>query len=612
MTIATRTSKAAFSGNGVTTDFPLPFPFRRDADIKAVLREGGAETPLQPGSHFVLVGAGSSEGGQLTMAAAPAQGQTLVVWRAPDIVQEVDYVENAAFPAETHEGALDLLTMVCQSLQEQMDRAVLYPVSTPDGEVLDSPAFLGSAAASRDAAQQSARESAASAEQAGQSAAQSAASAGQAAQSAAQAESVAATLDGAVKVSASDAVARSLSAKLAVADGLAESVLAPGGDETLRLSVALAATPGLEFTSGLLRVKAGAGLVLSASGLAADAGTGAGQLVRLDAAGRLPALDARNLTRVADQLPRDLAAMNALVSWLAAGRASGPVPGGYLWTFLSDEWNRSGASYNAESDCYAASVAIGANFLPTFTTYTMSGYTLSANQEVSGYPAYYAAGTGSGTWLTSTPSGTNWLKIVFPSAQHIQSYDIKAGTAWAPKDWQLEGSNTGAFAGEQVVLDARSAITAWASSVQTLAFECANPGTYSHVRLVITANNGHGSHGGGMNGLLLRGAGAVSNMTIVSPPVSLGFIPAKATAYVLHRAVDAVALNTDITVGASRGGGWAYATDLVDLGAYSASYKLLRASASLSALSSGQSGYARIETANHKRQHIRAVLAWFE
>ncbi len=153
MTLSTQTSKASFSGNGVTTVFPLPFPFARDADIRALLLEGGVETELALGTHYTIEGAGGSSGGSLTMLAPPATGRTLVIWRAPAIVQEVDYVENSAFPAETHEAALDLLTMICQSLQEQLGRAVLYPVSTPAEDILDSAEFLGVVTSGRDAAQ---------------------------------------------------------------------------------------------------------------------------------------------------------------------------------------------------------------------------------------------------------------------------------------------------------------------------------------------------------------------------------------------------------------------------------------------------------------------------
>ncbi|MDP2848808.1 MAG: hypothetical protein Q8O35_11550 [Humidesulfovibrio sp.] len=290
MTIATQTSKAAFSGNGVTTAFPLPFPFMRAGDIKVLLRRDGFETALAQGQHYTVAGAGSATGGSLTLANAPATGQTLVAYRAPAIVQEVDYVENSAFPAETHEAALDLLTMICQSLQEQIGRAVLYPVSTPDGDILNSEAFLGAAAASRDAARISEQGAAASAGKAAASASAASASAGEAAQSAAIVAGVAATADGLVKVSSGDAMGQSLSAKLLAGNGLSEGIENPGGVEALRLAVALAANPGLEFDAGLLRIKAGAGLALSASGLAADVGTTANKLLQLDAQGRMPAV----------------------------------------------------------------------------------------------------------------------------------------------------------------------------------------------------------------------------------------------------------------------------------------------------------------------------------
>lgn len=124
MTISTQLSKASFAGNGVSTEFPLPFPFLREGDINALLHQDGAQTSLRLGTHYTLSGAGEASGGGLTMRTPPATGQTLVIWRAPAIVQEVDYVENSAFPAETHEAALDLLTMICQGLQEQLDRSI--------------------------------------------------------------------------------------------------------------------------------------------------------------------------------------------------------------------------------------------------------------------------------------------------------------------------------------------------------------------------------------------------------------------------------------------------------------------------------------------------------
>ncbi len=269
MTLSTQTSKTSYLGNGATTVFPVPFPFMRGDDIKVLLRQDGAETPLLPGTHYSLAGEGSPSGGSLTLAEPPATGQALVLYRAPAIVQEVDYVENAAFPAETHEAALDLLTMICQALDEKLGRAVLYPVSTPQEDIRDSSAFLDTCESAREAAL---------AAQALASAALLLAEdqAGLAGGFAAQAQASV----GGLRVSAGDTAPGSLSAKLAAGDGLAETLLSPGADEALRLSIALATDPGLELAGGLLRaqVAPGGGLARTASGLAADLGAGPDQI----------------------------------------------------------------------------------------------------------------------------------------------------------------------------------------------------------------------------------------------------------------------------------------------------------------------------------------------
>jgi len=262
MTLSTQTSKTSYTGNGATCEFPVPFPFMRADDIKVLLRQDGAELPLFSGTHYSLEGAGNPSGGSLVLGEPPATGQTLVVYRAPAIVQEVNYVENAAFPAETHEAALDLLTMICQALDEKLGRAVLYPVSTPQEDIRDSQAFLQAGESARDATLAAATQAESHASQAEVYAAQAQASVG------------------GVRVSAGDTAPGNLSVKLTAGDGLAETLLAPGADEALLLSVALAADPGLEFAEGLLRAQVvpGGGLARTGSGLAADLGAGPDQI----------------------------------------------------------------------------------------------------------------------------------------------------------------------------------------------------------------------------------------------------------------------------------------------------------------------------------------------
>ena len=57
-------------------------------------------------------------------------GEKLTVYRVSQIIQDKDYPRTGAFPAATHEGALDYLTMQNQEQKDEIDRALKVPVST--------------------------------------------------------------------------------------------------------------------------------------------------------------------------------------------------------------------------------------------------------------------------------------------------------------------------------------------------------------------------------------------------------------------------------------------------------------------------------------------------
>ncbi len=56
-------------------------------------------------------------------------GEKLTVYRVSQIIQDVDYPRTGAFPAASHEGALDYLTMQNQEQQEQINRSLKIPNS---------------------------------------------------------------------------------------------------------------------------------------------------------------------------------------------------------------------------------------------------------------------------------------------------------------------------------------------------------------------------------------------------------------------------------------------------------------------------------------------------
>ena len=142
MTVQTTTSRADYTGNGVTTTFSVPFYFL-DSSHLVVYRTDvntGAVTTLVITTDYSVTGAGVSAGGSITCTVAPTANQKISILRNVPLTQLTHYVENDPFPAATHESALDKLTMEVQQLDEANDRALtLSPVSVGVSTVLPTP-----------------------------------------------------------------------------------------------------------------------------------------------------------------------------------------------------------------------------------------------------------------------------------------------------------------------------------------------------------------------------------------------------------------------------------------------------------------------------------------
>lgn len=140
MTVTTQTSRVEYAGNGVTTAFSVPFYFLESGHLDVYVDESEQVLTTQ----YTVSGAGHPAGGTVTFISAPANGSTVIILRDPPITQMIDYAPNDPFPAESHEVALDKLTMICQRLLELVDRScglpdyVVSSVNTrlPDPEAL--------------------------------------------------------------------------------------------------------------------------------------------------------------------------------------------------------------------------------------------------------------------------------------------------------------------------------------------------------------------------------------------------------------------------------------------------------------------------------------------
>jgi hypothetical protein len=102
----------------------VPFYFLEADDLLVIRRTApNIETTLALTTDYSVTGAGLAAGGSITLVNAPNSSQIITIIRDPDFAQNTDYQANDPFPAETHERALDKLTMMAQRLKELLSRS---------------------------------------------------------------------------------------------------------------------------------------------------------------------------------------------------------------------------------------------------------------------------------------------------------------------------------------------------------------------------------------------------------------------------------------------------------------------------------------------------------
>jgi hypothetical protein len=126
MTIESTASEISYSGNGATLAFAVPFPFDTSADLKVLSTDTTTGLASVLSSGFVVTGGGGTTG-TVTFTVAPATGKTITILDDPARTQPTDYVSNDAFPAESHEDALDRVTRLCKRLYQLSLRALHLP-----------------------------------------------------------------------------------------------------------------------------------------------------------------------------------------------------------------------------------------------------------------------------------------------------------------------------------------------------------------------------------------------------------------------------------------------------------------------------------------------------
>lgn len=116
----------AYTGNGIATDFAIPFTFADDEDIDVMLLLDGetVATAQVDGVDYNLTGASNpidGEGGECVMVVAPPAASTLTISRTVPFTQSTNLRTSGPFSPAVHMAIVDKLTHICQQLRDRVE-----------------------------------------------------------------------------------------------------------------------------------------------------------------------------------------------------------------------------------------------------------------------------------------------------------------------------------------------------------------------------------------------------------------------------------------------------------------------------------------------------------
>lgn len=134
-TVPTEVSQVDFTGNGVTTLFPIPFPIqaKRELVVTLLLFDGIVADLQTLGTHYTI-NEEPSDGPVVTMLTAPPDFSTLHVERTVPITQDVNLVTQGPMSPATFTQMYSKRTMVEQQLARRI--AMLESTASPTAVVL--------------------------------------------------------------------------------------------------------------------------------------------------------------------------------------------------------------------------------------------------------------------------------------------------------------------------------------------------------------------------------------------------------------------------------------------------------------------------------------------
>jgi hypothetical protein len=130
----TATNRNDYTGNGINTIYNFTFKVLKQLNaaknknytIKVIISENDVKTELTEDVDYT-VALESNGFGTITFTTAPTSTQQIVFLNEILRTQEADYINigSGKFPADSHEKALDKLTLICKEQDEAIGRAIL-------------------------------------------------------------------------------------------------------------------------------------------------------------------------------------------------------------------------------------------------------------------------------------------------------------------------------------------------------------------------------------------------------------------------------------------------------------------------------------------------------
>jgi len=131
--ITSQVSTVTYIGDGIATEFPVPFPFLEAENLVVTAVFAGVSSIYALNVQYT-VDEEETVGvyGTLIFAVAPVNGTELIVTRAIPVTQEVDYQVSDRFHPDTVERSLDKLTLLIQQQSAVASRAIQFPDTEPE------------------------------------------------------------------------------------------------------------------------------------------------------------------------------------------------------------------------------------------------------------------------------------------------------------------------------------------------------------------------------------------------------------------------------------------------------------------------------------------------